>query len=87
MELNNLRVTSTPITKTGDYEGGTPGLSSPDQLFSLASSITVNLDQSAAGTELVVFGSQSPNHATKVAQIRQGSFERLGEAWRILANR
>lgn len=85
MELNT-QLTGSVTRRMDEYMYGTSGLSSPSQLVSFAASFTVNLDQTASGTQLVVFGSQHATHATKMVNIRKGSFERLGDAWRALAD-
>lgn len=88
MELNELCTTDASITRSGAYMGGTPGLSNPNQLVGLAGSVSVTLDQTASGTGLVLFVAQPANNrATRLAEIRRSSFERLGDAWRALANR
>lgn len=88
MKLNELRRTAASTAKSGLYTGGTPGLSSPNQLVGLAASVSVTLDQTAAGSELTLFAVQpAANRANRLAQIRRDSFERLGDAWRALADR
>lgn len=88
MESNELCTTGASATRSGVYVGGTPGLSSPNQLVGLAASVSVTLDQTAGGAGLVLFASQpATDRATRLAQIRRGSFERLGNAWRALADR
>ena len=88
MELNELDMTIASATRTGIYVGGTPGLSSPDQLVGLAASVSVTPDQTASGGGLFLFAIQpAANRTTRLAQIRRDSFERLGDAWRALADR
>jgi hypothetical protein len=88
MEVNELYTTGASATKSGEYTGGTPGLSSPNQLVNFTASVSVTLDQTAAGSGLLLLAAvPASNRAARLAQIRRGSFERLGNAWRILADR
>lgn len=88
MESNELYTTGASATRSGVYVGGTPGLSSPNQLVGLAATVSVTLDQTASGAGLVLFASRpATDRATRLVQIRRGSFERLGNAWRALADR
>jgi len=88
MELNELCTTSASAARRGIYVGGTPGLSSPNQLVGLAASVSVTPDQTASGSGLLLFAIQPAiTRTTRLAQIRRGSFERLGDAWRALADR
>jgi hypothetical protein len=87
VEFNSLYTTGASIPKSEIYTGGTSGLSSPDQLVNLTASVSVVLDNSAAGNALIFFTNPStPNRATRLAQIRLNNFEKLGDAWRALAD-
>lgn len=86
MELNTLQLTGASGMKISGYQSDTSGLSSPVQLVNSAGAVTVTLDQTAAGTEFMVYDFQQENHATKLAWIRNNSFDRLGSAWRALAD-
>ena len=87
MELNEFYAAGASASKSGVYTGSTPGLSSPNQLVNFTASVSVALDQTAAGSGLILIGMPATDRATRLAQIRRGSFERLGNAWRILADR
>ena len=88
MELDNAHPSTAAVAAGAVYTGGTPGLASPNQLVNLTACVAVTIDQTASGAPLLLVSPRvNDSHSAKLAAIRSESFQRLGDAWRTLADR